>query len=219
MRKFEHPHPSRRAVLAGAAALAVPALIARADGMAPRRARRSSSAPGAGITPISCTRTSRCRSSRRRAGRWCRIPESDAPRRAKMVAEKRLPRGTSDVQALSDLNVAEMTAAGVLEKIDYSKLARAPEILPVLKIGLRGAAYLFGPRPRLQSEAHPDGADLAQRSLRWEERRQGRRHRHPIYLHRHGRRARGWRKLHRFRAGEGQAHGAQEAGRQDLPDQ
>ena len=37
------------------------------------------------------------------------------------------------MQALSDLNVAEMTAAGVLEKIDYAKLARAPEILPVLK--------------------------------------------------------------------------------------
>ena len=27
MRKFEHPHPSRRAVLAGAAALAAPAVM------------------------------------------------------------------------------------------------------------------------------------------------------------------------------------------------
>jgi putative spermidine/putrescine transport system substrate-binding protein len=43
---------------------------------------------------------------------------SDAPRRAKLIAEKRLPRGTSDVQALSAVNVAEMVAQGTLEKID-----------------------------------------------------------------------------------------------------
>ena len=47
---------------------------------------------------------------------------SDSPRRTKMVAEKRLPRGTSDIQGLSAANMFEMNEAGVLETIDYSKL-------------------------------------------------------------------------------------------------
>ena len=37
----------------------------------------------------------------------------DAPRRAKMLAEKRLPRGTSDIQGLSAANMYEMNEAGV----------------------------------------------------------------------------------------------------------
>src|SRR6266567_8273035 len=41
----------------------------------------------------------------------------DAPRRTKMVAEKRLPRGTSDIQGLSAANMYEMNEAGVLEQI------------------------------------------------------------------------------------------------------
>src|SRR6267154_3941689 len=45
----------------------------------------------------------------------------DAPRRSKMVAEKRLPRGTTDIQGLSASNMYEMNEAGVLEQIDYSK--------------------------------------------------------------------------------------------------
>ncbi|MGL4637261.1 MAG: ABC transporter substrate-binding protein [Beijerinckiaceae bacterium] len=58
---------------------------------------------------------------------------SDAPRRAKLIAEKRLPRGTSDVQALSAVNVAEMVAQETLEKLDYSKIPNAANLLPVLK--------------------------------------------------------------------------------------
>src|SRR5919205_2048644 len=40
---------------------------------------------------------------------------SDAPRRAKLVAEKRLPRGTSDIQGLSAAQMYEMNEAGVVE--------------------------------------------------------------------------------------------------------
>ncbi len=58
---------------------------------------------------------------------------SDAPRRAKLIAEKRLPRGTSDVQALSAVNVAEMVAQGTLEKLDFSQMPNAARLLPVLK--------------------------------------------------------------------------------------
>lgn len=59
--------------------------------------------------------------------------ESDAPRRAKMLAEKRLPRGSVDIEGLSAANMYEMNEAGVLEQIDYSKLSNAKTILPTMK--------------------------------------------------------------------------------------
>jgi len=58
---------------------------------------------------------------------------SDAPRRAKMLAERRLPRGTVDVEGLSAANMFEMNEAGILEQIDYSKLENAKSLLPQMK--------------------------------------------------------------------------------------
>lgn len=58
---------------------------------------------------------------------------SDAPRRAKMVAEKRLPRGTVDIQGFSAANMFEMSEAGVTETIDYAKLPNAKNLLPTMK--------------------------------------------------------------------------------------
>ncbi|MFL5122782.1 MAG: PotD/PotF family extracellular solute-binding protein [Microvirga sp.] len=57
----------------------------------------------------------------------------DAPRRAKMLAERRLPRGTSDIQGLSAANMYEMNEAGVVETIDYAKLPNAANLLPQMK--------------------------------------------------------------------------------------
>jgi putative spermidine/putrescine transport system substrate-binding protein len=132
MRNFEHPHPSRRAVLAGAAALAAPALVGTGAARAEESKKIIVGTWGGDYANL-LHKNVEMPFLEAKGWEVVQDTESDAPRRAKMVAEKRLPRGTSDVQALSDLNVAEMTAAGVLEKIDYSKLARASEILPVLK--------------------------------------------------------------------------------------
>jgi putative spermidine/putrescine transport system substrate-binding protein len=57
----------------------------------------------------------------------------DAPRRAKMLAERRLPRGTSDIQGLSAANMYEMNEAGVVEPIDYGKLPNAGNLIPSMK--------------------------------------------------------------------------------------
>src|SRR5580698_11237393 len=54
----------------------------------------------------------------------------DPERRSKMLAEARLPRGTSDVQGLSALNMAQMHDAGIVLAIDYGKLKSAPNLLP-----------------------------------------------------------------------------------------
>jgi putative spermidine/putrescine transport system substrate-binding protein len=55
-------------------------------------------------------------------------------RKAKVVAERRLPRGTSDVQALTATDVAEMTEMGVLEKLDLSKIKNAKNIIKTFSI-------------------------------------------------------------------------------------
>ena len=57
----------------------------------------------------------------------------DPQRRSKMLAERRLPRGTSDVQGLSALNMYQMHDAGVILPIDYGKLKNAPNLLPSMK--------------------------------------------------------------------------------------
>jgi putative spermidine/putrescine transport system substrate-binding protein len=57
----------------------------------------------------------------------------DPERRSKMLAEARLPRGTSDVQGLSGINMFQMHDAGVVQEIDYSKLKNAGNLLPTMK--------------------------------------------------------------------------------------
>ena len=57
----------------------------------------------------------------------------DSERRSKMFAEARLPRGTSDIQGLSAINMAQMHDAGLTLPIDYSKLKNAPNLLPAMK--------------------------------------------------------------------------------------
>jgi putative spermidine/putrescine transport system substrate-binding protein len=76
----------------------------------------------------------------------------DPPRRAKMLAEKSLRRGTSDVQGLSAANMYDMNEQGVLEQIDYSKLANAKNLIPSMKypygVGhiYSGKVVLFNPK-------------------------------------------------------------------------
>src|SRR5580692_3081492 len=57
----------------------------------------------------------------------------DPERRSKMIAEQRLPRGTSDVQGLSALNMFQMHDAGTVLPIDYGKLKNAGNLLPAMK--------------------------------------------------------------------------------------
>src|SRR5260370_7768389 len=57
----------------------------------------------------------------------------DAPRRTKMVAEKRLPRGTSDIQGLSAANMYGMNEAGAVETIQYTNIPTPNTTLPAAK--------------------------------------------------------------------------------------
>ncbi|MEM8665747.1 MAG: extracellular solute-binding protein, partial [Pseudomonadota bacterium] len=57
----------------------------------------------------------------------------DPERRAKMTAERRLPRGTTDVQGLSGPNMYQMYELGITAPIDYSKIPNAENLLPSMK--------------------------------------------------------------------------------------
>jgi putative spermidine/putrescine transport system substrate-binding protein len=55
------------------------------------------------------------------------------PRKAKMLAEKSLRRGTSDVQGVSANDMYELDQQGVIEHLDYSKMPNAKNLLPSMK--------------------------------------------------------------------------------------
>src|SRR6201995_1857086 len=57
----------------------------------------------------------------------------DPERRSKILAEQRLPRGTSDVQGLSALNMFQMNDAGAVLPIAYGKLKNAGNLLAPMK--------------------------------------------------------------------------------------
>lgn len=57
-----------------------------------------------------------------------------AQRKAKLLAEKRLPKGTSDVQALTATDIAELQDANVLEKLDHSRFKNAQNIIKTFSI-------------------------------------------------------------------------------------
>src|SRR5262245_59165281 len=57
----------------------------------------------------------------------------DPQRRSKMLAERRLPRGSTDIQGLSALNMFQMHDAGVIDGIDYARLKNAANLLPAMK--------------------------------------------------------------------------------------
>jgi putative spermidine/putrescine transport system substrate-binding protein len=57
----------------------------------------------------------------------------DPERRSKMLAERRLPRGTTDIQGLSALNMYQMHDAAVVDAIDYGKLRNASNLLASMK--------------------------------------------------------------------------------------
>ena len=78
--------------------------------------------------------------------------ENAPPRKAKMLAEKSLRRGTSDVQGLSSTDMYEVSQQGIVETIDYSKMANAKNLMPTMKypygIGhiYSGKVILYNPK-------------------------------------------------------------------------
>jgi putative spermidine/putrescine transport system substrate-binding protein len=88
----------------------------------------------------------------------------DPQRRSKMLAERRLPRGTSDIQGLSALNMFQMHDAGVIDMIDYGRLSNAPNLIPSMKYPY-GVGHIYSGKvgvynPKLMPEAPKSYADV-----------------------------------------------------------
>jgi putative spermidine/putrescine transport system substrate-binding protein len=58
---------------------------------------------------------------------------NDTVRKTKLMAERRLPRGSMDVAALSSAGSYEMWKNGALEELDFAKIANSRHILPQLR--------------------------------------------------------------------------------------
>ncbi len=146
---------------------------------------------------------------------------SDAPRRAKMVAERRLPRGTVDIQGLSAANMFEMNEAGVVEQIDYSKLPNAKNLIPAMKYPY-GVGHIYSGKVVIYNpKIITPGAQGLQGLARPEMGQQDRLHRHPVPVDHH-RRLDGrdrWQEHERSGEGQGGADGGQEGRRPRLSDQ
>ena len=67
---------------------------------------------------------------------------NDAPRRTKMVAEKRLPRGTSDIQGLSAADMFEMNEAGVRrnDRLFEAQERREPDAVDEVSVTASGTS-------------------------------------------------------------------------------
>jgi putative spermidine/putrescine transport system substrate-binding protein len=58
---------------------------------------------------------------------------NDTERKVKLMAEKRLPRGSMDIVCLTQSGAYEMHKNGTLEEIDFAKIPNAKHIVPQLK--------------------------------------------------------------------------------------
>lgn len=58
---------------------------------------------------------------------------NDTVRKTKLMAERRLPRGSMDIAALNASGTYEMWKNGALEELDYAKIPNAVHILPKLR--------------------------------------------------------------------------------------
>ena len=83
---------------------------------------------------------------------------SSSDRNAKMLAERRLPTGTTDIQALDDSFMYGAFSQGLLEEIDYEQISNAANILPNLRLSY-GVPQIFSGKVVLYN---PDLMDMPQ---------------------------------------------------------
>ncbi|MFO1080505.1 MAG: extracellular solute-binding protein [Reyranellaceae bacterium] len=91
--------------------------------------------------------------------------ENADPRKAKMMAERGLRRGTSDVQGLSANDMFDVNVQGLVEQLDYSKMPNAKNLIPSMKypygIGhiYSGKVVLYNPDAMAAPQGFADTLD------------------------------------------------------------
>ena len=144
------------------------------------------------------------------------MPRSSAdPRKAKMMAEKALRRGTVDVQGAVGQRHVRHGPAGPGRASRLFEDAECQEPDAGDEVSLRHRPHLFGQGRALQP-GHDEGAGGLRRHARSQARQQARHHRHPAPVRHGGRGARLGRLGARFRAGQGAADRLPQGGRAHL---
>jgi putative spermidine/putrescine transport system substrate-binding protein len=126
-------HPTRRAILAGSAAAAGLSLAGWPQGAAAQSKGKIVVGTWGGDYARLLTKNVEQPILIKEGWEVVQDQAGDPQRRSKMLAEQRLPRGTSDVQGLSALNMFQMHDAGTVLPIDYAKLKNAANLLPSMK--------------------------------------------------------------------------------------
>jgi putative spermidine/putrescine transport system substrate-binding protein len=91
--------------------------------------------------------------------------ENADPRKAKMIAEKSLRRGTTDVQGMSANDMYDLDQQGLIEQLDYSKMANAKNLIPSMKYAYgighiySGKVVLYNPDMMKAPEGFADTLD------------------------------------------------------------
>lgn len=66
----------------------------------------------------------------------------DPERRAKLMAERRLPTGTTDIQGLNGVNMYQMYALGLTQEVDHDKLPLSANLMPAFKLNY-GVPHIY----------------------------------------------------------------------------
>ncbi|GAB5376391.1 MAG: extracellular solute-binding protein [Acuticoccus sp.] len=79
----------------------------------------------------------------------------DPERRAKMQAERRLPRGSTDLQGLNGPNMYQVFELGLTQEVDYSKVPLGDNLLPTMKYKY-GIGQIYSGKVPVYNEAMVD---------------------------------------------------------------
>jgi putative spermidine/putrescine transport system substrate-binding protein len=174
MSEWTGPYISRRSLLKGTAALAAAgAAGAAAPALAQADKKVVLSTWGGDYSKLL---TKHISSPHMAPKGWSVVnDEAQSPqRKIKTIAEKRLPKGTSDIQALAATDIPELVEVDVLEKLDLARIAHAPHVIKTFTIAespffsphiYSGKVVLYN--PKMIKDAPKGIADL------WEPRNQG----------------------------------------------
>ena len=133
MSKSMNPHVSRRTVLQGAAAVAGASALGAMPAWAQADKKIVLSTWGGDYSKLLTKHVSTPVLAPKG---WTVVNDEAvvAQRKTKTIAERRLPKGTSDVQALTATDIAELTNSDTLEKLDLSRLKNAKNIIKTFSI-------------------------------------------------------------------------------------
>src|SRR6266568_2079944 len=131
------------------------------------------------------------------------------PRKNKLMAERRLPRGTLDIACLSDVDMYDVSLSGALDTLDESKVPNLKNAVAALRHPY-AVPHIYSGMVLVYNPAHAQPTAYADL---WDEKYRGKAGRRVVHADPDRRDRRGRRHAVGFRARQEETDGAQEARR------